>query len=424
MVEGLNDEIQNLRRAVEELSILNEIGVAISSTMGVEKMTELIVKKCTKHIQAEQGAICLVSVENETAPLKTFIRITDSTIKGVPYHFGMSLTGWMLKNQKPLLINDLSKDERFLGIEKESTEIKSLLAVPLKLKNKMIGVLCLFNKKDNSDFTQDDLRLLSIIGIQSAQTLENARLYEEERKLIALEEDLRTARFIQQSLLPKSNPIIEGIEIFGLSISARQVGGDYYDFIQIDDSHLGIAIADVSGKGTPAALLMANLQASLRGQALVNRSVKDTVTKTNFMLSKFMDMGKFITLFYSILDLQAKTFTYTNAGHNYPFLLDSEGNVKNLEKGGIILGISDNSVYEEDMVQLKSGDLILLYTDGITEAMNEKEEMFEEERLVNLLKDNQQISIQSLSQKIVDDVLSFQGTQPQGDDITLVLMKT
>jgi sigma-B regulation protein RsbU (phosphoserine phosphatase) len=424
MVEGLNDEIQNLRRAVEELSILNEISVAISSTMGVEKMTELIVKKCTKHIQAEQGAICLVSGEDETAPLKTFVRITDSTMSSVPYHFGMSLTGWMLKNQKPLLINDLSKDERFIGIEKESTEIKSLLAVPLKLKNKMIGVLCLFNKKDNSDFTQDDLRLLSIIGIQSVQTLENARLYEEERKLIALEEDLRTARFIQQSLLPKSNPIIEGIEIFGLSISARQVGGDYYDFIQIDDSHLGIAIADVSGKGTPAALLMANLQASLRGQALINRSVKDTVTKTNFMLSKFMDMGKFITLFYGILDLQAKTFTYTNAGHNFPFLLDRVGNLKNLEKGGIILGISDNSIYEEDTVQLKPGDLILLYTDGITEATNEKEEMFEEKRLLKLLKDNQEISAQNLSQKIVDDVLSFQGTQPQGDDITLVLVKT
>jgi sigma-B regulation protein RsbU (phosphoserine phosphatase) len=392
--------------------------------MGVEKMTELIVKKCTKHIRTEQGAIFLVSVEDETAPLKTFLRITDSTMSGVPYHFGMSLTGWMLKNQKPLLINDISKDERFIGIEKESTEIKSLLAVPLKLKNKMIGVLCLFNKKDNSDFTQDDLRLLSIIGIQSVQTLENARLYEEERKLIALEEDLRTARFIQQSLLPKSNPIIEGIEIFGLSISARQVGGDYYDFIQIDDSHLGIAIADVSGKGTPAALLMANLQASLRGQALINRSVKDTVTKTNFMLSKFMDMGKFITLFYGILDLQAKTFTYTNAGHNFPFLLDRDGNLKNLEKGGIILGISDNSIYEEDTVQLKPGDLILLYTDGITEATNEKEEMFEEERLLKLLKDNQEISAQNLSQKIVDDVLSFQGTQPQGDDITLVLVKT
>ena len=424
MVEKLDEENRRLKRAVEELSILNEIGVAISSTMGVQKMTELILKKCTKYIRAEQGAIWMVSREDEVTPLKTFVRIIDPVFAGVPYRFGVSLTGWILKYQKPLLINDLTKDERFKGMEKECADIRSLLAVPLRLKNKMIGVLCLFNKKDNADFTSDDQRLLSIIAIQSAQTIENARLYEEERKLLDLEEDLRTARRIQNSLLPKENPVIEGMDIAGLSIPAKQVGGDYYDFIQIDEHHLGIAIADVSGKGTSAALLMANLQACLRGQAVINRSVRDTVNKANFMLSRFMDMGKFITLFYGVLDLQKKTFTYTNAGHNFPFLLDKRGNSKTLEKGGIILGISDNSVYEEETVPLKPGDLMLLYTDGISEATNEKDEMFEEQRLLKILKDNQQISAQNLSQKIVDSVLSFQGTIPQGDDITLVLVKT
>ena len=169
---------------------------------------------------------------------------------------------------------------------------------------------------------------------------------------------------------------------------------------------------------------MANLQACLRGQAVINRSVKDTVTNANLMLSRFMDMGKFITLFYGIINIIDKTFTYTNAGHNFPFLLDKDGNSKTLEKGGIILGISDNSVYEEETVQLNPGDLLLLYTDGISEAMNEKDEMFEEQRLLKLLKDNQDLSAQNLSEKIVDSVLSFQGTIPQGDDITLVLVKT
>lgn len=424
MAEGLREENQRLKRAVEELSILNEIGLAISSTMGVEKITELIVKKCTKHIRAEQGAIWLLSEEDKTTPLKTFVRIMNSTFSGVPYHFGMSLTGWMLKNQEPLLINELTKDERFKGIERESEKIRSLLAVPLKLKNKMIGVLCLFNKKEGSDFTPDDQRLLSIIAIQSAQTIENARLYEEERRLLALEEDLRIARQIQQSLLPKSDPAIEGMEITGLSLPAKQVGGDYYDFIQIDKDHLGLAIADVSGKGTPAALLMANLQACLRGQAVINRSVKDTVTKANFMLSRFMDAGKFITLFYGILDLKEKKFTYTNAGHNLPLLLHPGGDLRTLDKGGLILGISDRSEYEEETVQLKPDDLLLLYTDGITEATNEKEEMFEEERLLALLREHQAIPVQNLSRKIVDSVITFQGTHPQEDDITLILLKT
>jgi len=156
----------------------------------------------------------------------------------------------------------------------------------------------------------------------------------------------------------------------------------------------------------------------------MNHSVKDTVTKVNFMLSKFMDIDKFITLFYGILDIKNKTFTYTNAGHNFPFLLDKDGNVKTLEKGGIVLGILDNSVYEEETVQLTPGDLMVLYTDGIIEVGEKMGAPFGTEGLLNLLKDNQKISVQKLSQKIVDITRFFQGTLPQSDDMTLVLVKT
>jgi len=422
MKRDLEEENLRLKSAVEELSILNEISVAISSTMKVEEINKLIISKCIKSIGVEQGAVTLLG-EDQAEPFKTFVRVMDKKPDNIPYRLGMSLTGWMLKNQKPLLINDIATDARFSGISLETAEIKSILSVPLKVKNKIIGLISLFNKKGEG-FTQEDLRLLSIIAIQSAQTIESARLYEEELKLADLEEDLKTARRIQQSLLPKENPVIAGIEIFGRSISAKEVGGDYYDFIKIDDSHLGIVIADVVGKGTPAALLMANLQATLRGQALIDRSVKDTVTKVNFMMTRSMEMGKFITLFYGILDTENKTFTYTNAGHNYPFLLDRGGSAKTLEKGGIVLGTLADSVYEEGTVQLAPGSLLLLYTDGITEAANDNDEMFEEERLLELLKGSQKISVQELSSKIVDSVVSFQGSRPQSDDLTLVLIKT
>jgi sigma-B regulation protein RsbU (phosphoserine phosphatase) len=424
MNSRLDEENLKLKRAVKELSILNEIGAAISSTIGVDKVTELIMKKCIMHIGTEQGTIWLMSKEQEVNPLKTFVRVTDATIAGLPYRLGVNLVGWMLKNQKPLLSNNLGQDERFKGIDKESAQIRSLLAVPLTLKNKIIGIICLFNKKDNLEFTSDDQRLLSIIAIQSAQTIENARLYEEERKLMVLEEDLRTARSIQQSLLPKGNPKIPGFELVGLSMPAKEVGGDYYDFIPIDDSHWGVAIADVSGKGTPAALLMSNLQACLRGQAVINQSVRDTVIKANLMLSRFMDPGKFITLFYGILNLEDKTFTYTNAGHNFPFLLNKDGNVKTLEKGGTVLGILKDAPYEEETIQLEPASLLLMFTDGITEAVNDQEEMFEEERLLALLQNNSSLPTQQLSDKIVGDVLQFCGNAPQADDITLVLMKT
>ncbi len=422
MKRDLEEENLRLKSAVEELSILNDIAVAISSTMKVEEINKLIISKCIQTMGVEQGAVTLVR-EDQAEPLKTLVRVMDKKFDNIPYRLGMSLTGWMLKNQKALLINDITTDARFSGISLETGDIKSILSVPLKVKNKMIGHISVFNKRD-SDFTAEDQRLLSIIAIQTAQTIESARLYEEERKLLALEEDQKAARRIQQSLLPKENPTIQGIDIFGRTIPAKQVGGDYYDFIRIDDSHLGIVIADVAGKGTPAALLMSNLQATLRGQALVNRSVKDTVAKVNFTLSKFMDMGKFISLFYGIMDTQNKTFTYTNAGHNYPFLLDKEDNTRKLEKGGVVLGTLDDFVYEEETVQFKPGDLMLLYTDGITEATNDKDEMFEEERLLELLKANRKGSAKEISEKIVDEVVSFQANQPQGDDLTLVLIKT
>jgi sigma-B regulation protein RsbU (phosphoserine phosphatase) len=422
MKRDLEEENLRLKSAVEELSILNEIAVAISSTLKVEEINKLIVSKCIQTIGVEQGAVTLVK-EDQTEPLKTLVRVMDKKFDNIPYRLGMSLTGWMLKNQKPLLINDIARDARFSGISLETGEIKSILSVPLKVKNKMIGHISLFNKKDR-DFTPEDQRLLSIIAIQSAQTIENARLYEEERKLVALEEDQKAARRIQQSLLPKENPIIKGMEIFGQTIPAKEVGGDYYDFIRIDDSHLGIVIADVVGKGTPAALLMSNLQATLRSEALANRSVKETVARVNFTLSKFMDMGKFISLFYGVLDIQNNTFAYTNAGHNYPFLLGKDDNVRKLEKGGVVLGTFSDFTYEEEAVQLMPADLMLLYTDGITEATNDKDEMFEEDRLLELLKRNRKSSAQELSQKIVDEVLSFQGALPQSDDLTLVLLKT
>jgi phosphoserine phosphatase RsbU/P len=421
MNKNLEQENLELKRAVEELSVLNEISAAIGSSMKVEEITKLIISKCIKKIEVEQGAVTLLK-DDSTDPFKTFVRVIDKNMENVPYRLGVNLAGWMFKNQKPLLINDLSTDQRFTGISLETGKIKSILSVPLKVKNKLIGLLSLFNKKGD-DFNAEDMRLLSIIAMQSAQTIENARLYEEERKLLALEEDLRTAKNIQLSLLPKENPHIPGIDIAGVSLPAREVGGDYFDFIPIDDRHLGIAVADVSGKGTSAALLMANLQASLRGQALVNQSVKDTVTKINFMLSRFIDRGKFITLFYGILDIKDKTFTYSNAGHDFPFLLTKDGSLQTLEKGGIILGIFDNSSYEEETVQLKPGDSMLLYTDGITEATNEKDETFEKERLLELLRNNQDHSAQNLSQKIVDSVITFQGTNPQSDDITLVVVR-
>jgi sigma-B regulation protein RsbU (phosphoserine phosphatase) len=421
MPENLKEENIRLRRAVEELSLLNEISFAIGSAMNVEEITRLIISKCIHRMGVEQGAVTLLK-EREKDRFTTFVRVMDGKKSIVSCQLGASLTGWILKNQQPLVVNDMSIDPRFSGVELETRAVKSVLSVPLLVKDRVIGTISVFNKMDRN-FIPEDQRLLSIIATQSAQILENARLYEEEKKLRDIEDDLQIARRIQSSLLPKGNPCVAGVDIAGVSLPAREVGGDYYDFIEIDGEHLGLAVGDVSGKGIPAALLMANLQASLRGQVSANRSVKETIRLVNCMLGRSIEQGQFVTLFYGVLDTSTKTFLYTNAGQNPPVVLGKDGSLRRLEKGGLVLGVLGDASYEEEEVQLQGGDLMFLYTDGITEATNDRDEMYGERKVLDLLSSSIDLSAPGLSEKIVESVLTFQGNSEQSDDITLIVVK-
>ncbi len=315
-----SSEVQRLQSAVQELSVLNDIATAVSSARELNEVVDLIIQKCIKHLKVEQVAVLLLDQETPDSPFRTMVREMDSKIDVVPYHFGLQLSGWMLKNQKPLLINDFQNDQRFRLTPKEDFSIHSLLSVPLRLKGRMMGLLNVFNKLSEQGFTPEDQRLLSIIAAQSAQIIENARLYEEEKMLLRIEEELRVAYEIQMNLLPKEDPHIAGYDIVGKSIPAKEVGGDYYDFISVNSHKLAICLGDVSGKGMPAALLMANLQATLRGQTLSISSCKDCLRRSNKLLFQSTDVQKFATLFYGILDTRKNEICYTSAGHDHPFL--------------------------------------------------------------------------------------------------------
>jgi sigma-B regulation protein RsbU (phosphoserine phosphatase) len=221
--EHLQNEVASLRLAVEELSILNEIAVAIGSVTEVAAITDLIVSKCIKKLNAEQGCILLLS-RDEASPFKTYVRKIQQPTTQLPIHISTTLMGWMIKNQSALMINDLNSDPRFQNLALRS-EFKSLLMVPLKHRSKLIGLFCIFNKL--GEFDNNDQRLLSIVASQSAQIIENARLHEEEKKLQEIEKELMVAKEIQQRLLPKSTPKVPGFDIYGFSEPSRQVGGDY-----------------------------------------------------------------------------------------------------------------------------------------------------------------------------------------------------
>jgi len=419
----LEDENLRLRRAVEELSIINEIATAISSTFTMEKIVDLIVKKCVKHLKVEQTAVMLLDEKGGERPFKTMIRKVDTSGEILPFRFNEQLTGWMLKNKKPLMINDLINDDRFQRVTDGPFPINSLLSVPLILKGRMIGLLTAFNKKLDGDFSAEDQRLLSIIAAQSAQVIENARLYEEEQELVKMTEQVRLASEIQTGLLPKEQPQVEGYDIAGASYPAQVVGGDYFDFISMDGKQWAICLGDVCGKGLPAAMLMSNLQATIRGYAVTDISPNECLTRSNHLLHKSTDSNKFATVFFGILDAEKNQFTYANAGHNRPFYFSAGEDPIYLETAGIALSFLENFSYEQDTVVLKKDDVLVIYSDGIPEAINDREEEYGEERMMSCVTGNLSCSSHDLIQKIVDDVQNHVGDYPQFDDMTIVIIK-
>lgn len=420
-VKALQEENLQLKRALEELSILNDLARAIGASLDSEDIIEKIVRRSVRAVDAEQSVITLVDRRSDDA-MKTLVRAMRTSSAHERFHLNQNLLGWMHLHKQPLLTNDPKNDERFRGVKWEQS-VHSLICVPLMVKSELIGVLTVYNKKDKVEFKEDDQRLLGIIAAQSAQVIENARLYEEEKAYALMQEQIRLARQIQIDLLPKHPPRVPGYEIAGLSIPAQQVGGDYFDFIILDENRLAVTLGDVSGKGLPASLLMANLQATLRGQALVETSAGQCISRSNRLLYDSTDPEKFATLFYGVLDSASHRMFYCNAGHENPLLFSASEEPVILSKGGLVLGVADEFPFEEDSVSLQVGDLMVIYSDGISEAADAGDEQFGEEKLIEFVKQNRHESPQALIEKIVEAVVHHTGDAPQMDDITLVAIR-
>jgi len=421
-IKALQQENKKLRNSLNELSVLNDIAIAISSSQSLDKIIDLIVHKCIRYFAVEQAAVLLLEHEEKKDLFRTLVRHADQSRLILPYRLNDQLTGWMVKNKQPLIINDFEHDSRF-SCPDQQLVIRSMLSVPLMLKGNMIGLICLFNKKTEGLFTDQDKRLLSIIASESAQIIENARLLEAEKEYLRTREELRMAASIQKELLPKDIPKLSGYDMAAINIPARTVSGDYYDFIQLPDNQVAFCLGDVSGKGMPAALLTANLQATLRGQIFMKNSPAKCLEYSNTLLYNNTSSEKFATLFHGLIDGSSHTLSYCNAGHDPPYLLSQKGTMRRLKTGGIVLGFLDAFSYEEESFRLEKGDLLFLFSDGVTEAMNPAEEEFSEERLEKILINNREKSASELVEIVLKEIKHYMAQAIQADDITIVAVK-
>jgi sigma-B regulation protein RsbU (phosphoserine phosphatase) len=292
------------------------------------------------------------------------------------------------------------------------------------VKSELIGVITSYNKKGQGGFNEEDQRLLAIIAGQSAQIIENARLYEEEKALVSMKEQVKLAAQIQQDLLPKSPPHLEGYDIAACSMAAQMVGGDYYDFVRVREGRWAVCLGDVSGKGLPASLLMATLQATLRGQTALEHAVRETISRSNRLIYQSTDPEKFATLFFAVLDTNGGGLAFCNAGHEYPMLFKQGGGPPaRLITGGMALGVLEEFPYEEDAARMDPGDTLIVYSDGITDAVNEFDQPFGEERLQKCVTDHAGERAEDIMNRVVSAVKAHEGGAPRIDDLTLIVVK-
>ena len=328
----------------------------------------------------------------------------------------------LLQEKQPVFLADilhrLQNDPQRLVLH----QLRAHVLFPLLHRDALLGILILGRKITRTRFSRDELASLSMLSDQLAISQENLQLYKEKLEKQRIEEELTLAQEIQQSLLPSQWPVNAHFELTAFNIPSRDIGGDYYDFIQRDSQHLGVAIADVAGKGIPGALLMSNLQAVFRAYALRYPAPRLVVAQVNDHLACTTSAEKFVTFFYGVFDSQRMKLTYTNAGHNYPFLC-RDGEVTPVDGGDMIIGVKPQIVYHQKVLKLKPGDVLLFYTDGVTEAFNPQGELFGEERVIAILQAHFKAPLQELRRKIYNAVLQFADQPYLADDLTIVLLR-
>ncbi len=416
-------DIEAMRAENKDFSVISEVSQALLLHKPLGELLEHILNLICENLLMDRG-ILMLKEGQPSQFIPKVVRINNKKLRGQKIHVSQTIINTAVEKHSSVLISDPQTDSRFKAQESiVELNIQSAMCVPLWNNKEIIGIIYADRISLLNPFTRDDLRLLTLLSNLAAVKIENAKLFEKSLEKEKMEKELAMAAKIQRDLLPKQIPQLNNFEIAGKNVPCHQVGGDYYDFIKIDKNSLGIAIADVSGKGVSSSLLMASLRAALHSDINPKYNLEKLLFKLNNFVHNSSAINSYITFFLCELNTESGEIRYINAGHNPPFILNKKGKIRRLDSCGLCLGMFPSIRYEARATKLDRGEIMLLYTDGFTESRNQSNQEFKEQGLVKALKKNMKLSAKEIIEKIYVELTEFTtGTEPS-DDRTIVIVK-
>jgi len=416
---------------IDKLRMLLDITKTISRSLDLDEVLNLVMDTLDSLIPYDAAGIYLVKCsqplfETDGKLDETCVFHTQAVrgyeiddLQELHLKMGEGLIGHVAVTGKPYVSQDVRRDPRYINARPRTN---SEMVAPIISNSEVIGVFDLESDELNA-YSNDDLEVLMLLASQVAIIIEKVMLHDQLIEKQRLETQLEVARQVQLELLPARDPELEGFDISAYNFPTEEVSGDYYDWVRIYDDQIGIVIADVSGKGVPAALLMAFLRASLRAATHIGYAPHISMSKVNYLLWESIERNQFVTAFYGILDATNRTLSYSNAGHSPPLLMKADGTERFEERGGVPLGMFRDSRYYEYFETIEPGEVFVLYTDGVTEAMNSSDEEYERDRLVAAVRECRHLPAREMIDFIHRELTAWTEGRGAHDDVTFFIIK-
>jgi len=429
MTEQLNTAARHGLTTTDKLRMLLDITKKISRSLDLQEVLNLVMDTLDSLIPYDAAGIFLIECgDKELVPeAEEPCQFKAEAVRGYDIQelydlhlkLGEGFLGSVALSGTPIISNDVRGDPVYVNARDRT---RSEMVAPIISNDEVIGCFDLESDELNA-YSDDDLEVLMLLASQVAIIIEKVMLHEQLIEKKRLEGQLEVARQVQLELLPANDPLLTGFDISGYNFPTEEVSGDYYDWVRVYDDQIGIVIADVSGKGVPAAILMAFLRASLRAASHIGYSAHISMAKVNYLLWESIERNQFVTAFYGILDATTRTLSYSNAGHNPPVLIKANGETRFLDPGEQPLGMFQGTRYHEYHVVFEPGDVFVLYTDGATEAESPDGEEFGRERLAEAVKQSLNKPAREMIAGIQMAVLEWTASVGANDDVTFFVIK-